>query len=180
MKNAFAVFGALISMLFFSLPSEAGGMGRLLGGLLARGAVVAAVHSGTSSAAKSYTPDVLTVAQLAQCMKTAARLDEAGDRLEADRIALRAATSEVDLSSSTIEAQRSSLDRRSQAAINAFNAMIDRHNTLLNAAKAKQVDFNSAIDAHNGDVNVYNGDCAKKYYADDLAEAQKLAGISGG
>lgn len=84
------------------------------------------------------------------------------------------------MSLATIEQQRSRLDRSSRASVNSFNALIDRHNTLVTAAKTKQVDFNSAIDAHNSEVNVYNGDCAKKYYADDLTEAQKLAGINGG
>jgi len=64
--------------------------------------------------------------------------------------------------------------------VNAFNAMVDRHNALVIAAKEKLADFNSAVDAHNAELNAYNGDCAKKYYADDLTEAQKLAGIGGG
>jgi hypothetical protein len=76
--------------------------------------------------------------------------------------------------------QRSRLDRGSRASVNAFNAMVDRHNALVIAAKEKLADFNSAVDAHNAELNAYNGDCAKKYYADDLTEAQKLAGIGGG
>jgi uncharacterized protein (DUF3084 family) len=119
----------------------------------------------------------LTVAQLAQCIKKASKLDEESDRLEADRTVLRSSVSEGDLSSAAIEQQRSRLDQRSKASVNSFNALIDRHNTLVAAAKGRQANFNSAIEAHNNEVNVYNGDCAKKYYADDLTEAQKLAEI---
>ena len=182
MRNVVVAFGVLTHLLCVSCSADARGMGRFMGGLLARGAANAAVHSTTSSSSsvKSYTPDVLTVTQLAQCIKKASRLDEESDRLETSRTALQSSTSQVDMSLATIEQQRSRLDRSSRASVNSFNALIDRHNTLVTAAKTKQVDFNSAIDAHNSEVNVYNGDCAKKYYADDLTEAQKLAGINGG
>jgi hypothetical protein len=179
MKNLLVVFAMLTLPICVSSPAQAGGMGRFLGSLLARGAVSAAVHSGTSSssAAKSYTSDVLTVPQLALCIKRASRLDEDSDRLESGRTELSASTSAVDQSSAAIEQQRLSLDRTSKAAIGSFNALIDRHNALVSAAKSKQAEFNASIDLHNTDVNSYNGDCAKKYYADDLTEARKQAGL---
>ena len=74
-----------------------------------------------------------------------------------------------------IELQRGRVDTYSKASVEAFNRAIDTHNKLVIAAKARQTDFNSAVDRHNSDANAYNGECAKKYYADDLTEAQKLA-----
>jgi hypothetical protein len=179
MKRLFAGIAILMCGLCLPTASEAGGMGKFLGGLLARGAVVAAVHAGSSSAAKSYTPDVLTVAQLADCIKRASKLDTDSEHIENDRGGLSQAQSEVDQSSATVEQQRSSVNHRSRASVNAFNTLVDRHNALVAGVKDRQVTFNAAVDVHNVEANSYNGACAKKYYADDLAEARKLSGISG-
>lgn len=189
MKHWIFAWGLLGCLLCSSLPAESRGMGKFLGGMLARGAVGAAVHSGTSSSssassssttssAKTYPSDTLTVAQLAQCLKGAAKLDETSERLEVDRKTLQSSVSDVDQSKAAIEQQRSSLNRQSKASVNAFNASINRYNALVDGTKSKQTDFNSAIDAYNVEVNSHNSDCVKKYYASDLPDAKKLAGIT--
>jgi hypothetical protein len=176
MAQALTVFLAL-ALGLIAAPLEARGMGRFLGGLLARGAASAAVHSGTGgrSYAKSYSPDVLTVTQLAQCIKKAGKLDQDSDQLEASRTTLRSATSGVERSSAMVEHQRGRVDQYSKASVEAFNTLIDRHNKLVIDAKARQSSFNLVIDGHNIEVNAYNSECTKKYYADDLQDAQKLA-----
>lgn len=83
--------------------------------------------------------------------------------------------SEIDLSSAAIELQRPRVDRYSQNSVDAFNVLIDHYNVLVTNGKAKQATFNSLVDAHNSEANSYNANCAKKYYADDLSDAQKLA-----
>jgi hypothetical protein len=185
MKNWILVWGLLVCFGCSSVPAESRGMGRFLGGMVARGAVGAATHSGTSSAssastssAKSYPSDTLTVAQLAQCLKSAAKLDETNERLELDEKALQSSFSEVDQSKAAIEQQRSTLNRQSKASINAFNASVNRYNTLVDGAKSGQTNFNSAVSAHKAEIDSYNNDCAKKYYASDLSDAKKLAGIT--
>ena len=189
MKNWIFAWGLLACFFCSSLPAESRGMGKFLGGMLARGAVSAAVHSGTSSSssassssstssAKTYPSDVLTVAQLAQCLKGAAKLDETNERLEVDRKALQSSVSDVDQSKAAIDQQRSSLNRQSKASVNAFNASVDRYNVLVAGAKTKQTDFNSAINAYNVEIDSHNNDCVKKYYASDLPDAKKLAGIT--
>ena len=165
-------FSVTVIILSAAPSADARGGGRFLGGLLARGAARAGVHSIPT---KSYTQDVLTVEQLASCIRKAGKLDEESDRLESVRALLQNDVSQVELSSSMIELQRSRVDTYSKVSVEAFNRSIDTHNKLVIAAKARQVDFNSAIDRHNSDANAYNGECAKKYYADDLADAQKLA-----
>lgn len=166
-------------------PANAGGGGRFLGSLLARGAVSAAVHSGTTSSGsassgtasypKSYSPDVLTVAQLAQCIRKAGKLDSEAERLEVVRTAVRSVVSAVDQSASALENQRARLDRSSKVSVQSFNAAVDRHNKLIADAKARQTEFNSSIEGHNVEAETYNLECARKYYADDLSAAQKLA-----
>jgi len=70
-------------------------MGKFLGSLVARGIVREAIVAGRSSSQpqylpKSYTSDVLTVEQLANCIKTATKLDGASQQVEAMRTALLA------------------------------------------------------------------------------------------
>ena len=42
-------------------------------------------------------------------------------------------------------------------------------------ASQNRDEFNKALEIHNQKIKVYNADCEKEYYADDLAAAQKLA-----
>jgi hypothetical protein len=64
-----------------------------------------------------------------------------------------------------------------QGAIDAFNADVARYNKAVESWRIRQKDFNDSIDLHNISVGLYNVRCAKKYYADDMEEARKLAGI---
>jgi hypothetical protein len=185
MRNWIFVFGVLGCFFCSALPAESRGMGRFLGSMVARGAASAAVHSGTSSsssastsATKTYSSDTLTVAQLAQCLKGAANLDETSERLELDRKAVQSSFSEVSQSKAALDQKESSLNQRSKAAVKAFNASVERHNALVTGANLKQTDFNAAVDAHNIEVKSHNNDCARKYYDSDLADAKKLAGIT--
>jgi hypothetical protein len=179
LKCGLLIILALSTIIYLPTPADAGGMGRFLGSLVARGAVRGAIIAGRSSsdtaAPKVYSSDVLTVEQLAQCIKQATKLDGDNDHLEIDRSTLKALVLKVDVSQSFLEMQRANLDRSSQKSVNAFNALIDQHNGLVNNAKAKQADFNALIDAHNLEANAYNTTCTKKYYSEDLPEAQKLA-----
>jgi hypothetical protein len=144
-------------------PADAGGMGRFLGSLVARGVVREAIVAGRSQsqsyAPKTYTADVLTVAQLATCIKKASKLDGDSERLEAGRAVLSSSKSEIDLSSAAIEFQRPRVDHYSQDSVNAFNALINRYNILVTDGKAKQGSFNALVDAHNAEADAYNAEC---------------------
>lgn len=150
-------------------------LGRFLGSLVARGAVRGAIIAGHSYAPKTYTPDVLTVEQLAGCLKQARKLDGDDAQLEATRSELLASASEIDRSSAAIELQRTRINHYSQQSVDAFNALITRYNSLVTSGKARQAKFNSNVNAFNSRVNAYNLICVKKYYAEDLPDAQKLA-----
>jgi hypothetical protein len=149
---------ALSILLCAAKPSDARGLGGFLEALLARGLVRGAIIAGRSNSEpqylpKSYTPDVLTVEQLANCIKKATKLDGDGQQLEVIRTALLASKSEIDLSSATVEFQRTRVDNYSQKSVDAFNALIDRHNTLVINGKAKQANFNMLVDAFNVQVD---------------------------
>jgi hypothetical protein len=166
---------------FVAAPASAGSMGKLLGALLARGVVRGAIVAGQSASPrylpKTYGPDVLTVDQLATCIRKAAKLDGDDQQLEIMRAALLASTPEIDRLSVTIEFQRAHVDQYSQKSVDAFNALINRYNALVVNGKAKQANFNALVAAQNVEVDAYNAACATRYYADDLPEAQKLAGL---
>jgi hypothetical protein len=181
MKRTLAVVLALSCLLSFGKSSDARGLGRFLGGLLGRGLAREAIVTGQRSniqpqyLPKTYGPDILTVEQLAACIKKAVILDENSERLEASRTTLLSSGSEIDLSSAAIEFQRPRVDHYSKKSVDAFNALINRYNVLAVNGKAKQASFNALVDTHNTEAGAYNVECAKKYYADDLTDAQKLA-----
>jgi hypothetical protein len=179
LKRGVPVILALSVLPYASIPSDARGMGRFLGSLVARGAAREAIVVGRSQsqsyAPKTYTADVLTVMQLATCIKKASKLDEDSDRLEASRTVFLSSKSEIDLASTAIEFQRPRVDHYSQKSVDAFNALINRYNILVTNGKAKQASFNTLVDAHNAEADAHNAECVKKYYADDLPDAQKLA-----
>jgi hypothetical protein len=179
-RSGVLIFLVLPCLLYAAKPSDARGLGGFLEALLARGLVRGAIIAGRSNSQpqylpKSYTPDVLTVEQLAVCIKKAAKLDGDSQQLEIVRTGVLASQSEIDLSSATVELQRTRVDHYSQKSVDAFNALIDRHNTLVVNGKAKQANFNALVDASNVEIGAYNAGCVKKYYADDLPDAQKLA-----
>ena len=43
------------------------------------------------------------------------------------------------------------------------------------SARDKWDKFNASLEIHNHEVNAYNAECEKQYYADDLDAAQQLA-----
>ena len=140
-----------------------------------RGAIVAGRSQSETYAPKVYGSDVLTVEQLALCIKQASKLDGDNERLEADRSTLLVSKSAIDASSMEVELQRPLVDHYSKRSVEAFNALIDRYNGLVTSRKAKQASFNAIVDTFDFQVNAYNAACVKQYYADDLPDAQKLA-----
>lgn len=170
---ALTVVGASL----FSIAAEARGGGKFLGSLIARGASRAAAGAAGSSSGgiKTYGPDVLTVTDLAQCIKTAGKLDEDSTRIEADRTKLESWSSSVSASKLQVEAAESVVDTRSQRSVDAFNALVDRHNALVQQGKTANLMFNISVGRHNTEVNAYNAACGKSYYPSDLDAAQALA-----
>ncbi len=154
---------ALCALITTAQAADAGGMGRFLSGLLTRGAVSATVHGlrDSNTLAKSYTPDILTVDQLVQCLKRATSLDQEFDGLESMR-------KELQISSDQIDPLKAQLEKKA--------AVVNRSNKEMNVRNRQEL-FNYSVNAHNISANSYNAACAKKYYADDMEQARKLAGI---
>jgi hypothetical protein len=132
-------------------------------------------HSG--SASKTYGPNVLTAAQLVECVRKADQLDGEATLVDTDRQSLQARFVQIDSLKSDIDRSEATINRRSQAAVDRFNAAVTRYNALVNEARSTQSAFNLKVDQHNLSVQTYNAACAKQYYADDLASAKRSLGI---
>jgi hypothetical protein len=175
----FLVAAVVVSgLLCVAKPADAGGQGRFLGALVARGLVrdaSLAARSNFSYGPKIYNVDFLTVAQLANCIRQATRLDGDNERLEAAKNAFLALKSEIDLATAAVEAQRPRVDHTSQQSVDAFNALVNRHNILVTNGRARQAGINTFVEGFNAQVNGYNAICVKKYYVADLPDAQKMA-----
>jgi hypothetical protein len=109
-ERGFSIILALSILANAAEPADAGGMGRFLGSLLARGAVRGAIIAGRSQsetyAPKVYESDVFIVEQLALCIKQASKLDGDNERLEAERSTLLSSKSAINASSMQVELQR--------------------------------------------------------------------------
>lgn len=171
------IVSIFVGSAFISVAAEARGGGKFLGSLLGRAAIKGAAGAGSSSSngIKTYGPDVLTVSQLAQCIRKAGKLDDDSTRLEGERAILQASSSSIDASRSQVSAARTVVDNRSQRSVDAFNVLVDRHNELVRKGKSDQLAFNIGVGRHNADVDAYNADCGKNYYSSDLDAAQALA-----
>jgi hypothetical protein len=163
--------------------ADAGGLGRFVSGLVARGIVRGAAQSRNSNAytpdvlSKTYTPNILTVDQLVRCLKKASALDQQSDQLEGKRIELQSAGKEIDQLKDQLDIKRAAVNRSSQVSVDRFNAEIDRYNVTADRLKSQEERFNVLVTFHNGNVTGFNAECGKQYYADDMESARKLAGI---
>ena len=159
------------------VTAEARVLGRFASGM-ARGAISNSVHTGVRSyVAKNYTSDVLTVDQLVACLKRANSLDEESEELETTRVALQPASKDLDDLRNRVEQGRLTVDTRVKRQVDGFNADIDAYNATIQNDKARNAAFNKQVDLHNIAAALFNGNCAKKYYADDMENARKLAGL---
>lgn len=132
--------------------ADARGMGRFVGGLVTRGAV-----SGvTRGMQKSYTPEILTVDQLVQCLKQASTLDQESERLELARKELQISSHQIDQLKAQLEKKGSVVNRSSREAVDNFNAEIDRYNALETNVRSRQNVFNSSANVHNISATSYN------------------------
>jgi DNA repair ATPase RecN len=151
---------------------------------LIRAGAHAATSHGTSSSSgaaaspiKTYGPEVLTVAQIETCLRRAMDLDKSAGSLDdlADKV--KANSSDIERVQADLQAQRQQVDTRSEASVNAYNgrlaalrARIDRHNANVEQIRSREA-------THNSLVALYNADCAKTYYRDDMEAVRVRLGI---
>jgi hypothetical protein len=77
------------------------------------------------------------------------QLDREKVGIEADRAVLKQLDDQLDSLGREIESDRIYLDKTSQYAVDAFNAKVDRYNTLSQQDKAETAAFNERVDNYN-------------------------------
>ncbi|MFZ0828921.1 MAG: response regulator [Verrucomicrobiia bacterium] len=86
---------------------------------------------------------------------TSSTLDIEKAEIESERTTLQALDAQVDELGREIENDRLYLDRTSQDAVDAFNAKVDRHNTLAQQDKDATAAFNQRVDNYNAKLRPY-------------------------
>ena len=82
-------------------------------------------------------------------------LDDEKVKIESDRKTLEALDAQVEKLGRDIENDRLYLDKTSQYAVDAFNAKVDRYNTLAQQDKAATAAFNEKVDNYNAKLRQY-------------------------
>jgi peptidoglycan hydrolase CwlO-like protein len=174
-----AVAGVLCGTLMLSANvAQAGGMGRLLGALVTRGAISAGAHAAAGAAhSKTYTSDFLTVTQLVACLKRANGLDQDGNQLDTRKAELDGLAKQIKTLEGRIETKRNTIDRSSQIQVDSVNADIETLNATVDRIRARGAEHNQLVRTITEKENAYNDECAKKYYSEDMTEARRLAGL---
>jgi hypothetical protein len=127
---------------------------------------------------KSYTPDVLTVDQLVDCLKTSEMMDQASDAIEAKRAVLKTKNDNIDRTKVEIDLREPRVNTRSKSEVDRFNNDVRQLNAMIVSYRADQEAFNSDVRSHNAALAPFNARCEKKYYADDMEAAQKVVEAS--
>jgi hypothetical protein len=83
------------------------------------------------------------------------QLDREKVGIEADRAVLKQLDVQLDSLGREIENDRIYLDKTSQDAVDAFNAKVDRYNTLSQQDKAATAAFNERVDSYNAKLRQY-------------------------
>lgn len=169
---------AAVAVIFSASPVDAKGFlsGLLRGGV--RGAVHAGVHAGAQSyASKTYGPDTMSVEQIEKCLGSARELDKSSEYVDTLTSAIDAESAAITSSQQLLSTEKDVVDRHSQASVNAYNrklaamsTRISAYNTSVDRAKAEQASYNAR-------VVLYNAECARKYYADDMEAARVKLGL---
>ena len=123
---------------------------------------------GPAFSQKTYGPDVLTPAQLENCMASAIVLDQ--------RIAqLGEHSRDIDREKAAVEAVQASLfadeakvDRRSRTQVDSFNRRLAALHDRIDRYNADVRSYLAAAHAHNEKVDSYKSECTKKYYVEDM------------
>lgn len=110
----------------------------------------------------SYGGDVLTPDELEACLRMNSDIDGLETDVHASKMRIEQAASEVDRLGSEIDVRATTLNRYSQADVDDYNLMVDRHQKLVQAYNGSLPAHNARIFALNGRVDAFNRACAEK------------------
>jgi hypothetical protein len=153
----------------FAEARKGGFVSSLIHGGVRTGAAPAGSGSASSYSPKTYGSDTLTPAQLERCVSTAVTLDKSAEQTEETFRKVDAEKAAIEAAQARLSADQARVDRRSRAQVDAFNRKLEALNERINRHNAVIRSYKSVEATHNQKVPSYNGECAKKYYAEDMA-----------
>src|SRR5690242_7805823 len=117
MKPSCVLFIAMIATLVATIDAaDARRGGRFFSGA-ARGGANALLHTPR----KSYTPDVLTVDQLVDCLKTSELIDTSSNAIDAKSVMLTSKADSIDRKRTEIELREPLVNTRVKSEVDRFN-----------------------------------------------------------
>ncbi len=122
---------------------------------------------GTSTGA------VLTREQLRQCMAEQDRLKREGDELLQTQLSMGKTRAEIDRLGAEIDTEKATVDRSSQAAVEAYNERLRTRAKMIDDYQAAAPPFNTRVDKLAADRQAYTRDCGDRRYFEDDYDAIK-------
>ncbi len=138
------------------------------------------VKTGKPAASQPAPPAWASRDQLRECLDTEAGLKERFRAIEASNTAHEKLFDQVQAENERLQKLQDGLDNDSDAAVNAFNALVKEHNQHVKALNQDAADSRPAADAYNADMRAFNRQCSGlRYRVDDMetvmAERRKAA-----
>jgi hypothetical protein len=116
---------------------------------------------------------VLTREQLRQCLVEQDRLKQEGADLLQTQRTLDKERAEIDRLGVELKAEMDTLDRTSQAALDAFNGRVREREARVDAYRAASPPFNERVDKLESDKGAFAKGCADRRYREDDFDAIK-------
>jgi Skp family chaperone for outer membrane proteins len=116
--------------------------------------------------AGTYGYGILKPDELEQCLKAEKEIQAASAMLKTTESALKRQSDEVEKLARELSGGASQLVRTSQAAVDSYNAKVQRFQTLVAPIKDEITAFNARTNSHNVRVQQFIGSCAEKDFYD--------------
>jgi len=128
-----------------------------------------AVKTGQSAASQPAARVFATRDQLRECLDIEAALKARFGAIEASNNAHEQMFNQVEAENAKLLELQAQLDRDSDTAVNAFNALVKDHNLHVKQLNQDAADSQPASSAYNADMLAYNRKCSSLVYrVDDL------------
>lgn len=128
---------------------------------------------------KTYSsPNVLKPDDLRACLQQEAAINELGELIDADEVALQKRAEQIDQMGRSLDNRQARVDVYSKASVDAYNREVDRHRKAVAEYNLATPVFNARAADFNNRVQGFNANCAgKSYYEDDMQTARAALGM---
>jgi hypothetical protein len=116
---------------------------------------------------------LLTKDQLKQCMAEQDRMKQEGDDLVQTQAALAKTRSDIERLGSELDAEKATVDRSNQVAVDAYNERLRSRAKMIEDYKIAAPQFNQRVDKLSADRQGYAKDCADRRYLEEDYDAIK-------